>query len=54
MIFWLRRNFKGHPVFLRSSVEVCRTFSPLHPNIGMRVLHTLLSTFAEVLIRRIC
>ena len=54
MIFWLRRNFKGHTVFLRSSVEVCRAFSPLHPNIGMRVLHTLLSTFPEVLIRRIC
>lgn len=54
MIFWLRCNFKGHPVFLRSSVEVWRAFSPLHPNIGMRVLHTLVSTFPEVLIRRIC
>ena len=29
-------------------------FHPLHPNIGMLFLHTVLYTFSKVLIRRIC
>ena len=28
--------------------------SPLHPNISMHILHTVLHTFTEVLTRRIC
>ena len=28
--------------------------NPLHPNISMHILHTVLNTFPEVLIRRIC
>ena len=27
---------------------------PLHPNIGMHILHTVLYTFPKVLTRRIC
>ena len=29
-------------------------FDPLHPNIGINILHTVLYTFPKVLIRRIC
>ena len=28
--------------------------SPLHPNISMHILHTVLCTFTKVLTRRIC
>ena len=30
------------------------TFSPLHPNISLHILHTVLYTFPKVLTRRIC
>ena len=30
------------------------TFIPLHPNIDMNILHTILYTFSMVLTRRIC
>ena len=29
-------------------------FNPLHPNISMHILHTVLYTFPKVLTRRIC
>ena len=31
-----------------------RHFDPLHPNISMHILHTVLHTFLKVLTRRIC
>ena len=38
-----------------SSLEnVQHPLSPLHPNISMHILHTVLYTFLKVLTRRIC
>ena len=30
------------------------SFTPLHPNISMHILHTVLYTFPKMLTRRIC
>ena len=34
--------------------KYCCSFKPLHPNIRMHILHTVLYTFLKVLMRRIC
>ena len=38
---------------LDASVLLC-SVNPLHPNISMQILPSVLYTFPEVLIRRIC
>ena len=42
---WYKSPFQ-QPVYV--------AFNPLHPNISGHILHTVLYTFPEVLIRRIC
>ena len=46
--FWRKERAKHGPR-LRASL-----LNPLHPNISMNILHTVLCTFPKVLTRRIC
>ena len=38
----------------KSNQQVLKWVNPLHPNISMHILHTVLYTFPKVLTRRIC
>ena len=40
--------------FLRVQTEILILSNPLHPNISIFILHTVLCTFTMVLTRRIC
>ena len=40
--------------FLGMAIAKSLTLSPLHPNISIYILHTVLYTFLKVLTRRIC
>ena len=40
--------------FLGMAIAKSLTLSPLHPNISIYILHTVLYTFLKVLARRIC
>ena len=50
--FWFISQFNSHPIWNTPCKK--GDFNPLHPNISMQVLHTVLSTFPLVLTRRIC
>ena len=52
-IFWVTSSFLS--LYSVSSLEnLQHPLSPLHPNISMHILHTVLYTFLKVLTRRIC
>ena len=41
-------------IFEKKKIDMKASFNPLHPNISMHILHTVLYTFHKVLRRRIC
>ena len=41
-------------IFEKKKFDMKASFNPLHPNISMHILHTVLYTFPKVLRRRIC
>ena len=53
-IFWVT-SLGFLPLYSVNSLEnLQHPLSPLHPNIRMHILHTVLYTFLKVLTRRIC
>ena len=50
----LVEKFVDTPRYLVALERHLCCISPLHPNINMHILHTVLCTFTKVLTRRIC
>ena len=48
------RNSIGHIMTTECIILKCLIINPLHPNISLHILLTVLYTFPKVLIRRIC
>ena len=44
----------SHNIIFEKKIDMKVSFNPLHPNISMHILHTVLYTFHKVLRRRIC
>ena len=44
----------SHNIICEKKIDMNASFNPLHPNISMHILHTVLYTFPKVLRRRIC
>ena len=49
-----RREYNRTAYIEKKAEEVQEDINPLHPNINMRILHTVLYKYPKVLIRRIC
>ena len=48
-------NFNDKPLIqVGNHFDSVVVFNPLYPNISMHILHTVLYTFPNVLVRRIC
>ena len=48
------RGLDSRPGLVYVLHSQAKHFNPLHPNISMHILHTVLYTFPNVLTRRIC
>ena len=54
--FWIGYHFEKFrsQVAIRKKKLISRPVNPLHPNISLHILHTVLYTFPKVLTRRFC
>ena len=53
-VFYLLSLLSRNVIYLEKNVKFSQIVNPLHPDISMYILHTVLYTLPKVLTRRIC